>query len=86
MSFQVLFQRSGVSVEWDPARHANFSILDLANNAGLNLRAGCRSGYCGACKVAVEGEVKYFYNAPKLAAGMALICSCVPASDIVVKA
>ncbi|MEN9358987.1 MAG: hypothetical protein RL095_522 [Verrucomicrobiota bacterium] len=86
MSFQVHFQRSGVSVAWDPVLHAQLSILELAEQAGLNLRAGCRSGYCGACKTAVQGEVRYFYNAPKLAAGQALICSCVPASDLTVMA
>ena len=52
----VLFAQSNQEIHCDPEE----SILDVAEQAGINIRSGCRQGVCGTCKVRkLEGEVRY---------------------------
>ncbi|MGR6924418.1 MOSC domain-containing protein [[Actinomadura] parvosata] len=53
----VTFVRSGLAVRW---REDTFSLLALAERAGLRPDASCRSGLCGACMCRIDdGEVEY---------------------------
>lgn len=67
-------------------------ILDAAQRSGLILKSACRSGACGACKAQVlSGEVelgKYLPSAlpdADRAAGLTLLCTAKPLSDLVLK-
>ncbi|MGH7839258.1 MAG: NADH:ubiquinone reductase (Na(+)-transporting) subunit F [Candidatus Binataceae bacterium] len=65
------------------------TILDAAFREGLRLPHGCRSGGCGSCKARlIDGEVddsKASLSALmdyERAAGMTLLCSCYPITDV----
>lgn len=67
------------------------TVLAAARRAGLALPYSCLSGNCGSCKgQIVEGVVGYPFNPPEAlsaderAAGEALLCQAVPASDLTV--
>jgi Na+-transporting NADH:ubiquinone oxidoreductase subunit NqrF len=49
---KVQFARSGVTCEWNPG---DGTLLEVGQDAGLNMACGCKVGICGACKVKVEG-------------------------------
>ena len=52
----VLFAQSNQEIHCDSKE----SILDVAEQAGINIRSGCRQGICGTCKVRkLEGKVRY---------------------------
>ena len=52
--FQVVFKSSGVTAEASD----DLSLLEVGEEAGLELPHGCRSGSCGACKTKLlSGEV-----------------------------
>lgn len=54
---QVNFRKSGIAVSWDASCG---TLLDLAEQAGISIASGCRTGNCGTCLLAVpEGEVAY---------------------------
>ncbi|MCH2205274.1 MAG: 2Fe-2S iron-sulfur cluster binding domain-containing protein [Lentisphaerales bacterium] len=85
MIYKINFTRSGRILEYCSHEHANLSILDLAFDNDVQIKAGCRSGYCSACQVEItKGDVKYFYDPPPVPAdgGAALLCSCYPVSDL----
>lgn len=83
--FQMHFKASQKTVVFDEEKHKNLSILDVASDAGLTLRAGCRNGYCQSCSIdLLSGEVEYFAGDPMdVEEGECLICSCVPKSDLI---
>jgi CDP-4-dehydro-6-deoxyglucose reductase len=73
--------------------NAGETVLDAAIRQGISLSYGCRSGLCGSCQGKVlEGEVHYDgelppgLNAEEQAEGMALFCSAIPTSDLVIDA
>jgi len=54
----VCFSRTGLTVQWS---NTNTSLLQLAEQQGLNPDFSCRSGICNSCKLTLlEGEVEYF--------------------------
>ena len=54
----VCFSHTGKTVEWSDI---NTSLLQLAEQHGLNPDFSCRSGICNSCKLPLlEGEVEYF--------------------------
>ncbi len=56
-SSKVVFTKSNVTVEWSDEFE---SILEVAEECGIELDSGCRSGNCGTCEVALLlGKVKY---------------------------
>jgi uncharacterized protein len=83
---EIEFARSGKKVFWDPAV-AN--LLDFAEANGItSIDAGCRSGSCGSCVVAIkEGSVEYVGepgNEPE--EGSCLTCICRPKGKMVIDA
>ena len=78
----VTFRKSGKAATWDGSAA---SLLELAENAGLNPEFSCRAGICNSCKCAlVSGEVEYFedpLNPP--APGEVLICCARPKGAVV---
>jgi ferredoxin-nitrite reductase len=71
---------------------SNDFILDVAENAGIDLPSSCRSGTCGTCKQKlVEGEVKYEGDPEALeesdrTSGFILTCIGQPVGRVVVDA
>ena len=54
---EVTFSKSGKTLKWDGTSE---SILELAEDNGIDMDSGCRAGSCGTCITAVkEGEVDY---------------------------
>lgn len=82
----VTFQRSGVTVPWDPKAG---TILDLAEANGLVLPFSCRSGVCHTCMCQlIEGEIEYIDDAVFAPdePDQVLICSSRPKTDVTVDA
>lgn len=78
----VTFQASGTTAQWHDAAG---SLLELAENAGLNPAFSCRSGICNSCKCGlVAGEIEYFED-PLIppGPGQVLICCARPKGPIV---
>lgn len=72
---KVVFARSGLTVEWDPACE---SLLELAQVHDLNPPFSCRVGVCNSClSRLVEGEVEYFQDLliPPRSGEVLLCCS-----------
>ena len=79
---QVTFRRSNASADWDGSAD---SLLELAENAGLDPEFSCRSGICNSCKCTlVSGEVEYFED-PLIAPenGQVLICCARPKGAVI---
>lgn len=80
-------QLAGSAKSFDVA--AGETVLAAARRAGLALPYSCLSGSCGSCKAQViDGTVAYPYNPPEAlsdserAAGQALLCQAVPATNL----
>lgn len=85
-AIEVEFARSGKKVMWDP--HVG-SLLDFAEANGITtIDAGCRSGSCGSCKVAIkEGNVEYVGEpGDEPEEGSCLSCICRPKGKMVIDA
>ncbi len=84
MIYKIHLLVSDVTLEYDSVVDKHLSILDKALDHKIYLKAGCRSGYCGTCRVElVAGEVKYFYTPPVAPnKEFILACSAYPVSDI----
>ncbi len=80
--FRVHLKRSDLQLSWT---ERSGSLLELAEQHGLNLPANCRSGACGACQQRlVSGEVLHLSEpAPGLAQEQVLLCCAVPVADMV---
>lgn len=82
---KVIFKKSGVEVEWDGSHE---SLLELAEDQGIDLDFGCRMGNCTACQQPiVSGEVEYpngHTGEPE--EGHELLCCSVPQGDLVIDA
>ncbi|MGF1451974.1 MAG: 2Fe-2S iron-sulfur cluster-binding protein [Opitutales bacterium] len=84
-SSKVTFQRSGVTLPWTGIQT---SILELAEEEGIEMAAGCRAGNCGTCLVAVNsGKFKHVQD-PGFEAedGSCLACIAVPDGELTINA
>jgi ferredoxin-NADP reductase len=81
----VVFRKTGTTVPWDESQG---TVLDLAEQAGINIPSGCRTGNCGTCVVAMQsGEVTYIQppgTSPE--ARTCLACIAQPKGDLVLDA
>lgn len=82
---KVTFQQSGVSADWTDEHE---SILELAEDKGLDLPFGCRAGNCTSCQQKfISGEVEYPHGSgSEPDEGHQLICCSVPKGDVVIDA
>lgn len=82
---KVTFGRSGQTVPWQPSCS---SLLEFAEANGVKIDAGCRTGNCGTCLVAIKsGKVQYSAEAAAAAeSGSCLTCICLPETDLVIDA
>ncbi|WP_113911515.1 2Fe-2S iron-sulfur cluster-binding protein [Roseovarius dicentrarchi] len=78
----VTFRKSGRSAQWDGSAA---SLLECAEDAGLNPEFSCRAGICNTCKCGlISGEVEYFED-PLIPPeqGQVLICCARPKGPVV---
>lgn len=82
---KIHFTKSNRSLAWD--HHYN-NILEFAESNGISMESGCMFGECGACSINIDkGSIEYNYQtAVKAEKGNILPCSCIPASDINIRA
>ena len=80
-SCRVKFSRSGTTVGWTSAAT---TLLDLAEQTGIELQSGCRTGNCGTCAVSlIRGEVQYIEPPEfELELGKCLTCIAEPQPGI----
>ncbi len=85
---KVEFRKSGRVVEWQDRFE---SILDLAENEGIQIPFECRQGFCGECKIKmISGEV-HMEETQGLEDGdesgnIILPCVAVPVTDVILEA
>ena len=79
---KVIFSKSQSNTIWQPDE--NFSLLELAEEAGLAPTFGCRSGTCGLCSTPLtEGDVSYSRKPSiEVPEGEVLLCCTRPAGYI----
>lgn len=77
----VHFTRSGKSALWQDGTH---SLLDLAEQVGINANFSCRAGVCGMCLTRlVKGEIRYFEEPLEMPeAGTLLVCCSRPVGSV----
>ena len=84
----ISFAKSGKDVTCTTADR----ILDVAEQAGIELDSSCRAGICGTCKQKlIEGDVRYDDAPPALSEaerseGWILTCSAYPVGRVVIDA
>ncbi|MBF0461172.1 MAG: 2Fe-2S iron-sulfur cluster binding domain-containing protein [Magnetococcales bacterium] len=77
----VTFVRSGKTLPWDEKAD---SLLEFAEQNGIEVASGCRSGGCGTCETIIQqGEVAYTYSpdfSPQPGSG--LLCVAKPKREL----
>lgn len=83
--FEVEFAKSGTKALWDPDVG---SLLDFAEENGIDIDFGCRAGSCGTCITAIKsGDVDYMSEpGEKPESGSCLACVTVPKGPLVLDA
>ena len=87
MAITVEFKTSGKTTNWDGSYE---SLLELAEENGIEIETDCEAGVCGTCKVRlisgkVDMEVEDGLEDEDIAANMILPCVAVPLTDIVLE-
>ncbi len=88
MDYTIKFQTSDKNLKWDDRFE---SILELAEENGIDIEYECRQGFCGTCKVKllsgeVDMETEDGLEDEEIQNGFILTCVSVPKSDIVLEA
>jgi len=88
MTFTVEFRKSRVIVEWDGRFE---SLLELAEEKGIDIESACRQGFCGTCKTRllsgkVDMEITDGLEDEDLKQNLILPCVARPKSNIVLDA
>jgi glycine betaine catabolism B len=88
MDYTIKFQTSDKILKWDDRFE---SILELAEENGIDIEYECRQGFCGTCKVKllsgeVDMETEDGLEDEEIQNGFILTCVSVPKSDIVLEA
>jgi len=88
MTFTVEFRKSGMILDWDGRFE---SLLELAEEKGINIESACRQGFCGTCKTRllsgnVDMEITDGLEDEDLKQNMILPCIARPKSNIVLEA
>ena len=88
MTFTVEFRKSGMILDWDGRFE---SLLELAEEKGINIESACRQGFCGTCKTRllfgeVEMEITDGLEDEDSEQNMILPCIARPKSNIVLEA
>lgn len=84
--YQVRLVNPAIALDCTLAVPDDQYILDIAEEAGIRLPAGCRQGECSACVAKIiSGKVdqseQRFLRAPEVAAGYTITCVAYPRSD-----
>lgn len=81
----IRFEKSGRTLEWSGSDE---SLLDFAENHGVEINSGCRSGGCGCCEVRlISGEVQYERQPDHdIAPGHCLLCVGKPKTALTLEA
>ena len=84
-AIEVVFSKSGKTLKWDGSAE---SILELAENNGIDIDSGCRAGSCGTCITALKGgEVDYIEEPGALPEDSScLACIAVPKNNLTLDA
>lgn len=87
MAIQVEFKTSGKTAQWNDSYE---SLLELAEENGIEIETECEAGVCGTCKVRllsgeVDMEVDDGLEEEDKEANMILPCVAVPLTDIVLE-
>jgi ferredoxin-NADP reductase/MOSC domain-containing protein YiiM len=79
----VTFARSGITVPW---RENSFSLLALAEQAGLRPDASCRTGLCNTCVCRIDdGEVEYAIEPmDAVTPGKVAVCCARPRTSVMI--
>jgi len=79
----VTFARSGITVPW---RDNSFSLLALAEQAGLRPDASCRTGVCNTCVCRIDdGEVEYAIEPmDAVTPGKVAVCCARPRTSVMI--
>lgn len=79
----VTFARSGITVPW---RENCFSLLSLAEQAGLRPDASCRTGLCNTCVCRIDdGEVEYVIEPmDDVTPGKVAVCCARPRTSVMI--
>ncbi|NGO68343.1 MOSC domain-containing protein [Streptomyces boncukensis] len=79
----VTFARSGITVPW---RENTFSLLALAEQAGLRPEASCRTGLCGTCVARIDGGRVDYAITPldEAPPGQVTVCCARPATSVMI--
>lgn len=82
---KIRFARSAVEVDFDDQLE---SILEAAEQVGIDIDSGCRAGNCGTCEIAIlKGKAKYLKEAGvQPPEGHALSCVTTPDGDLEIDA
>lgn len=77
----ITFVRSDVTAPFDPRA---LSLLEFAEDLGLDPPSSCRSGMCGACTTRkLSGEIEYEREPTAAAAeGEILLCCALPSGPV----
>jgi ferredoxin-NADP reductase len=81
----ITFSKSGKSINWN----ASFDcLLDLAEDHGIEVGSGCRSGICGSCQTAVQSGELDLNQQPDfdITPGHCLMCISKPKGDLTIDA